>query len=142
MSKICYISKKKKDKYSKDKYHKVREHCHCTCEYRGATYSICNLKYSIPKEITTTFRNASNYDYNFIITEIVEEIEQQFTCLGDNTAKYMTFSVPIEKVVRRIDKNGEEITKSMSCRLQMVVSERFLASSLSNFANNLAQEIH
>ena len=113
MSKICYISKKKeKDKYSKDnKHHKVREHCHCTCEYRGAAYSICNLKYSILKEFTITFLNASNYDYNFIITELVEEIEHQFNCLGDY-------------------------------RLQIIVSERFLASSLSNFANNLARGIH
>ena len=31
--------------------------------------------------------------------------------LGENTEKYITFTVTIEKEVRRTDKNGEEITK-------------------------------
>ena len=39
-------------KYVKYKsYCKVRDHCHYAGEYRGATHSICNLKYSIPKDI-------------------------------------------------------------------------------------------
>ena len=29
----------------------------------------------------------------------------------ENTEKYITFKVPIEKEVRKIDKKGEEITK-------------------------------
>ena len=32
------------------KYRKVRDHCHYTEEYRGAVYSICNLRYNIPKK--------------------------------------------------------------------------------------------
>ena len=36
--------------------------------------------------------------------------------------------VPIEKEVRRIGKKGEEITKSISYRLQSVDSARFMAS--------------
>ena len=31
--------------------------------------SICNLKYSVPKEIYIVFHNGSNYDYHFIIKE-------------------------------------------------------------------------
>ena len=27
-----------------------RDHCHYTGEYRGPAYSICNLKYSVPKK--------------------------------------------------------------------------------------------
>ena len=30
-------------------YCKVRDHCYYTGEYRGAVDSICNLKYSVPK---------------------------------------------------------------------------------------------
>ena len=33
------------------KYHRVRDHCHCADKYRGAAHSICNLKYSTPKEV-------------------------------------------------------------------------------------------
>ena len=60
-------------------------------------HSICTLKYSIPKEITIIFDNGPNYDYYFIIKEQAEEFERQFPCLGENTEKYITFSVPIEK---------------------------------------------
>ena len=34
----------------REKYGKVRHHCHYTWEYRGASHSICNLKYSVPKK--------------------------------------------------------------------------------------------
>ena len=45
---------------------------------------ICNLKYSVPKEIYTVFHNGSNYDYNFVIKSLAEEFEGQFTCLKEN----------------------------------------------------------
>ena len=70
------------------------------------------------------------------------ESEKQFTCLGENTKKYITFTVPIGKGVRRIDKNGEEITKNTSHILQFIDCARFMASSLSNFVNNLSEGIH
>ena len=42
------------------------------------------------------------------------------TCLGENTEKYKIFTVPMEKEVTRIDKNGEEITKNMSSSLWQI----------------------
>ena len=47
----------------------------------------------------------------FILQELAGEFEKQFTCLGENTEKKITFTVPLEKEITRIDKNGEEITK-------------------------------
>ena len=58
--------------------------------------------------------------------------ENWFTCLGENTEKYITFSVPIEKEVTRLDKKGEETTKNIYYKLQFIESARFMASSLSN----------
>ena len=55
--------------------------------------------------------------------------------------KNITFSVPIEKEVTRTDKNGKEIAKTTSYRLQFIDSARFMASSLSNLVNNLAEGI-
>ena len=70
--KICYICKEKfENKYLKDKKNlKVRDYCHYTGEYRDAVNSICNLKQSVPKKVTTVFHNGSNYDYHFIIKEV------------------------------------------------------------------------
>ena len=51
----------------------------------------------------------------------------------------MIFSVPIEKEVKRIDKNGEKILKAIS---QFIGSASFVASLLPNLVNNLAEGIH
>ena len=136
-SKICYICKERfEDKHKK--YCKVRDHCHYAGEYRGVVHSICNLNYSVPKEIPIVLHNGSNYDYHFII----KEFEKQFNCLGENIEKYTTFSVPIGKEVLRTDKSRKEVTKTISYRLQFVDSARFMASALSNLVNNLAEGIH
>ena len=96
------------------KYRIATDHFHYTGEYRGAAHSICNLKYSVPKRIPIAFHNESNYNYHFIIKELAEEFKKQFTCLGENTEKYITFTVPMDKEITRINKNGEKITKSIS----------------------------
>ena len=35
------------------------------------------------------------------------EFQGKFTCLGESTEKYVSFTVPIEKEVSRIHKNGK-----------------------------------
>ena len=85
------------------------------------------------------FHNEFNYDYHFIIKELAEEFKKQFTCLGKNAEKYITFTIPIEKEVIIIDKNREEITKNIFYILQFVDSARFMVSSLSNLVNNLSE---
>ena len=92
-AKICYICKEKlKDKHAKNKkYCKVSNHCHYTGEYRGAAHSICNSKYSVVGRTPIGFHNGSKYDYHFIIKYLAEEFEKQFTCIGENTEKYITF---------------------------------------------------
>ena len=72
---ICCVCKEKyEDKQAKDKKYKVRDHSHFKGEYRGAAHSICNLQYSVPKEICIVFHNESSYDYHFIIKELREEL--------------------------------------------------------------------
>ena len=100
--KVCYICEKKfcddKNKKSEyDLYHKVRDHCHYTGKFRGAAHNICNLRYKVPKKIPIVFHNGSTYDYHFIIKQLAEEFKGQFECLGENTEKYIIFSVPFEK---------------------------------------------
>ena len=65
----------------------------------------------------------SNYDYLFIIKELPEEFKKQYTCLGENSKKYITFTVPVEKLVIRIDANGAEITKNITYTLQCLIAQ-------------------
>ena len=101
-----------------------------------------NLKHSVLKKVPIVFNNGSNYDYHFIIKELEEKFKKQFICLDGNTEKYIAFTVPIEKAVRRIDKNEKETTKNISYILQFIDSARFMASSLSNLVNNFSEGIH
>ena len=127
--KVCYICKKE---FIDDK---VRDHCHYTGKYRGAAHNTCNLRYKIPKNIPVIFHNGSTIDYHFIIRELVKEFEGKFECLGENTEKYITFSVPIKK---RIENKDIEITY----KIKFVDSFRFMATSLSKLVDNLTEGIH
>ena len=133
--KICHICKEKfsydeNEKGKSELYHKVRDHCHYTGNFREAAHSICNLRYKVPKEIPVVIHNGSTYDYDFIIKQLAEEFEGQFDCIGENTEKYITFSVPIKK---ELD-NGKTITH----KLKFIDSYRFTSTSLSSLVHNLS----
>ena len=132
--KVCYICKKEFDKSDK-KHHKVRDHCHYTGKYRGAAHNVCNLRYKIPKEIPIVFHNGSTYDYHFIIKELEKKFDGNFECLGENTEKHITFSVPIKK---KIENKDIEITY----KIKFIDSYRFMATSLSELVDNLTEDIH
>ena len=114
------------------KYYKVYDHCHYTGKYRGAVYNICNLRYKIPKQIPVVFHNVSKYDYHFTFKELEEKFNGKFECLGENTEKY--FSVPINKELKN--------DKTITYEIRLIDSFRFMSSSLSNFADNLAEGFH
>ena len=96
----------------------------------GAAHSECNLRYKVPKDIPVVFHNGSTYDYHFIIKQLAEEFEGEFKCLGENTEKYITFSVPLKKE----NDNGKKITY----KLKFIDSYRFMSTSLSNLVDNLS----
>ena len=127
----CYICRQKfTQKFAKDKSHrKLRDHCHFTDKYRGATHSICNLRFNVPNEILIAFHNGSNYDYHFIMKELANEFKGKSECLGENTEKYKTFSVSIKKEIKKINKNGNEDITTVSYKIKFIDSARFLASS-------------
>ena len=133
---VCYIFKKEfitdeNDENAFKLCHKVRDHCHYTGKFREAAHSICNLRYKTPKEIPVVFHNGSTYDYHFIINKLAKEFYGQLECLGENTEKYITFSVPISK---ELD-NGKTITY----KLKFIDSFRFMSTSLSSLVDNLSE---
>ena len=108
---------------------KVRDHCHYTGKYRDAAHNKCNLNYKIVKEIPVLFHNGSVYDYHFIIKYSAREFKSSSECLGENTEKYISFTVPFKEVI-----NDKEI----KYKIRISDSCRFMQDSLSNLLDNLS----
>ena len=62
---------------------------------------------------------------------MAEEFKGEFECLGENTEKYVSFSVPIKKECN----NGETTTY----KIEFIDSCRFMRSKLSNLVDNLSE---
>ena len=73
---------------------------------------------------------------------MTNDFEGQFERLGENTEKYKTFSILIEKEVSTIDKDGNESVVTISYKIKFIDSARFIATILSNLVDNLTEEIH
>ena len=86
--KKCLTIKTKNNRwqeYSKDKkYCKVKVIVFMQVDIEGAAHKICNVIYSILKEIPVVFHNGSNFDYYFIINELAD-FKGQFIFLERNT---------------------------------------------------------
>ena len=65
----------------------------------------------------------------------MKEFEGNFESLGENTEKYITFSVSIKK---KIENKDIEITYKIKC----IDSYRFMATSSSKLVDNLTEDIH
>ena len=95
-SKYCHICKEKvyedeDDNHKSKSYHKVRDHCHYTGEFRGAAHSICNLRYKIQREIPVVLHNGSTYDYHFIIRELAKQFKGNMECIGESMENILPF---------------------------------------------------
>ena len=77
------------------------------------------------------FHNGSTYDYHFIIHKLAKECDGQLECLGENTGKYITFSIPISKEL--------DNSKTITYRLKFIDSFRFMSTSLSSVIDNLRE---
>ena len=128
--KISFIMSKKNATYVKKSFvtikmrkisldfTKARNHCHYTGKSRGAVHSICKLRYKVPQEIPVKIHNGSKYDYHFIIKELAEEFKGQFECLGENTEKYITFSIQIKK--------ENDVDKTITYKIKFIDTCRFM----------------
>ena len=129
--KLCFICEKE---FCIDT--KARDHCHFTGKYRGAAHSICNFKHKVPTFIPVIFHNGSRYDNHLIIREISKDFNCNVKCSGENTEKYITFSMNVVKKDTSINKKRPE-----TYRLRFIDSYRLMGSGLENLVRNLA-ELH
>ena len=132
----CHICEGKFCTDEDDENHKnrkmIKDHCHYTGKFRGATHSKCNLNYKVRKNIPIIIHNAS-YDTHFTINQLAEEFKGELDCIGENMEKYITFSVPIKK---KCDDN-----KTITHKLRFIDSFRFMNFSLSDLVDNLSGRI-
>ena len=131
--KVCYICKKGFSNHGDNKkYHQFRDHCHCTGKYRGAAHDICDLRHKTPTEFPVVFHNGSTYDYHFIIKNLAEEFNGPFECLWENTEKYKTFSILMNKEFYH--------DKTITYKIRWFIgSFRFMSGSLPNLVDNLPE---
>ena len=94
----------------------------------------------MPNETPVVFHDGSNYDYHFIIKK--SDFEGIFERLGENTGKFKTLSVPIEKEVTKIKKKDRnESVVSISEKMKFTDSARFIPTSLKNLVDSLTEQI-
>ena len=137
--KVCHICKKKcstnkNDENAFNEYNKARDHCNYTGEIRGAAHSIWNLRYLRRKEIPVIFHNGCTYGYHFIMKQLAKEFEGKFKYIGENTEKYITFSVTIKKEL--------DNSKTITYKLKFIDSFRFMSTSPSSLVDNSSEKLH
>lgn len=111
----CYICNKN---FSKNN-NKVRDHCHITGKYLGASHNKCNLyRQQRLKFLPVIFHNLRGYDSHLIIKELSHQFKN-IEVIPNNMEKYMSFKVD---------------------NLRFIDSMQFMSSSLSTLVDNLIKE--
>ena len=70
----------------------VRDHCHVTGTYRGATHSACNLMYRLTKsgwKLPVVIHNIKGYDGHLIVKALKSEV----SVIPHNMEKYLSLTV-------------------------------------------------
>ena len=108
-----------------DIMNKVRDHCHITGKYRGASHRDCNLKWAISAEklkIPVIFHNLKGYDSHFIMQNIGHLIRQDLNIevdviasnfekyIGFNIGKHLTFIDSFSFMSQRLDRLSSNLS--------------------------------
>ena len=75
-----------------ENHNKVRDHCHITGKYRGATHGGCNINLKVNKKLPVIFHNLREYDGHLIFKEF-----NKFNCsidvIPNGLEKYMSVTL-------------------------------------------------
>ena len=71
---------------------KVRDNCHITGKYRGASHWSCNINLKLTKKIPIIFHNLRVYDSHLIIKEI-SKFGVKVSVIPNGLEKYMAFTI-------------------------------------------------
>ena len=85
-SNTCWICEKPID----DDDEKVRDHCHITGKFRGATHWSCNINLQLTKKVPVIFLNLRGYDSHLIFNEL-KNFDVKVDVIPNTFEKYMAF---------------------------------------------------
>ena len=114
---------------------KVRDHCHYTGHYRGASHLLCNLRYRVPSYIPVVFHNLLGYDAHLFIRELGKH-SNDMRVIAKDKEDYISFSVDVA-----VDKymNENEIEKDKFIEFRFIDSFKFMPSRLDSLTSNLVR---
>ena len=113
----------------------VKDHCHYTRKYRGATHRKCNLWYTIPSYIPIVFHNLSGYEMHLFIRALGKKFySRSIGVIAENLEKSISFNISV--TVDEYETPLGEI-KLITRQLQFIDSFTFMASSLDLLSRSL-----
>ena len=89
----------------------------------------------MPKFIPLAFDNGPNHDNHFIIKQLAKYFNGYFSCIGENTEKYISFSITMLKKSDNLNKKK----KIDAFSLRFIDTYRFMNRSLSELVGNLSE---
>ena len=85
-SNSCWICEKLIDHDNE----KVRDHCHVTGKFRGASHWGCNVNFRLTKKVIVIFHNLRSYDSHLIFCEL-NKFDVKINVIPNGLEKYMAF---------------------------------------------------
>ena len=131
-AKTCYACNKKFEKNDK-----VKDHCHYTGKYRGASCSACNTKMKIPKFIPVIIHNLQNYDSHLFIKELGVP-EGEINCIPKTEEKYISFTKDI--IVDKFKSKQTQKIVFVKRQLIFIDSFKFMGFGLEKLTKNLTSD--
>ena len=115
---------------------KVRDHCHVSGYFRGASCNKCNLGMKMTKTIPVIFHNLKGYNSHLLLQEL-GKFNKKISVIPNNMQTYMSFSVS-NKTSYFDEKAGKQVNRDWF-NLRFIDSFGFMASSLSQLVVDLKQ---
>ena len=87
MNNICWIC----NKLFEISDNKVRDHCHISGKYRGATHWSCNVNFKMTKKLPVIFHNLEGYDIHLMFKEL-SKFNVKISVIPNGLEKCMSFT--------------------------------------------------
>ena len=125
-AKNCYACNKM---FSSDK-EKIKDHCHYTGKFRGASCKTCSFKMKNPTFIPIVAHNLANYDSHLFIKNL-GKTPGEIKCIAKTEENYISFS---KKII------VSEFPDKITGKTIFVKRELRFIDSLERLANNLEKD--